>query len=159
MTAHLVRDDTFTALTVTDPSGATLNVERTDDGRLSGWIAPPGSNDGPSVQLDEADAISLSAFVAPAARPAPAEHVTCVQAGRVRGDNESLRRANQAFIGENARLRNNLAYLAGEAVDEAERWAAMRPAEANQALEALIDAVRRTAGVVPEGERARQVNA
>ncbi len=83
---------------------------------------------------------------------AAAENVSCVQAGRVRGDNESLRRANQAFTAENARLRNNLTYLAGEAVDEAERWAEMRPAEAGQALEALIDAGRRTAGVVPQGE-------
>lgn len=63
MTAHLVNGDTFTALTVGDPAGATLNVERTDDGHLSAWIAPPGGSDGHSVVIDEADSISLSAYL------------------------------------------------------------------------------------------------
>ncbi len=141
MTSHLVHDDTFTARTGADKAGATLNVERTDDGRLSAWIAPPGGNDGPSVVIDEADAIGLSAYltagrvtalatgddgcthggdgrVHPGAqglhnhdasearrRGVPTQNESCVQAGRVRGDNESLRQANQAFTAENARLR------------------------------------------------------
>lgn len=63
MTAHLAHGDTFTALTVADSAGATLNVERTDDGRLSAWIAPPGGNHGYSVVIDEADAVSLSAYL------------------------------------------------------------------------------------------------
>lgn len=63
MTAHLVNGDAFTALTVTDTTGATLNVERTDAGHLSAWIAPPGGNDGHSVVIDEADLIGLVAYL------------------------------------------------------------------------------------------------
>ncbi|MET8278222.1 hypothetical protein [Micromonospora sp. NPDC005174] len=88
----------------------------------------------------------------------PAENLTCVQAGRVRGDNESLRRANRAFAAENARLRGYLAALA-ESAGEAETWAALRPEEAGKALAALVDAVKGTAGFVPEGERNEQVSA
>ncbi len=90
---------------------------------------------------------------------AAAENVSCVQTGRVRGDNESPRRANQAFIAENARLRERLAYLA-EAAEEAETWTGLQTAEAERkALAALIDAVKRTAGVgAADGEHAGQVN-
>lgn len=63
MTAHLVNGEAFTALTVTDTTGATLNVERTDDGNLSAWIAPPNDNDGHSVRLSEADLIGLVAYL------------------------------------------------------------------------------------------------
>ena len=63
MTAHLFRGDDFTALTISDQSGATLNVERTDDGTLSAWIAPPGGNDGHSVSLDGPDLTALVAYV------------------------------------------------------------------------------------------------
>lgn len=63
MTAHLAHGETFTAVTVTDTSGATLNVERTDDGSLSAWIAPPGGSDGRSVRIDDADLISLVAYM------------------------------------------------------------------------------------------------
>ncbi|MEV1013721.1 hypothetical protein AB0I89_23510 [Micromonospora sp. NPDC049801] len=115
--------------------------------------------DGHPLYARDLEALARSAWAKAHGVTAPAENLTCVQAGRVRGDNESLRRANQAFVDENARLRNNLAYLAGEAVDEAERWAALRPVEAGQALKALIDAVRRTAGVgVADGKHVGQVN-
>ncbi|MFG1846713.1 hypothetical protein [Micromonospora carbonacea] len=63
MTAHLVNGDTFTALTIADKAGATLNVERTDTGSLSAWIAPPGGNDGVSVVLDDADTAQVVAFL------------------------------------------------------------------------------------------------
>jgi hypothetical protein len=63
VTARVFHGDGFTALTVTDASGACLNVERTDDGNLSAWIAPPGGNDGHSVRLDAADVIALTAYV------------------------------------------------------------------------------------------------
>ncbi|QKW15329.1 hypothetical protein [Verrucosispora sp. NA02020] len=68
MSVNLVNGDTFTAITIHDTRGATLNIERTDDGRLSVWIAPPGGNDGPSVQLDEADVIAVVAYLS-AGRP------------------------------------------------------------------------------------------
>lgn len=63
MTTHLVHGGDFTALTVADARGATLMVERTDDGRLSAWIAPPGCSDGHSVQIDETDLIALVAYM------------------------------------------------------------------------------------------------
>jgi hypothetical protein len=63
MTAHLVNGNEFTALTIGTTRGATLNVERADDGQVCAWIAPPGGNDGPSVQLDEADVIALVAYL------------------------------------------------------------------------------------------------
>ncbi|MFI2663216.1 hypothetical protein [Micromonospora carbonacea] len=63
MTSHLVSGDAFTALTIADKAGSTLNVERTDDGQLSAWIAPPGGNDGHSVVLDDADTARLVAFL------------------------------------------------------------------------------------------------
>ena len=68
MTAHTVTGDDFTALTVTDDRGATLNVERTDDGRMSAWIAPPGGNDGCSVRLDFPDAVSVAAYLSAGVR-------------------------------------------------------------------------------------------
>ncbi len=166
MTARLVHGDTFTALTVTDPAGASLNVERTDDGRLSAWIAPPGGNDGPSVVIDEADAIGLAAYLTGGtvgSHGTPAHVHSCGELGRVRGmltaNAFSHQKTYTAYANENARLRERLAYLAGEAVDEAEKWAALRPAEAGKALEALIDAVRRTAGVgADDGEQAGAVS-
>lgn len=68
MSSHIMHGDDFTALTVTDTAGAILTVERTDAGDLSAWIAPPGGNDGHSVRLDEADAISLAAYVSAGGR-------------------------------------------------------------------------------------------
>ena len=115
VTAHLVHDDTFTALTVTDTARATLNVERTDDGRLSAWIAPPGDNDGHSVAIDEADAISLAAYLA----GGDADVVALLVAAQKR----AATYANEVgrFVGENARLRSKLADLTPLA-DAADEW-------------------------------------
>ncbi len=63
MTATLGHGREFTALTITDRDRATLTVERTDDGRVSAWIAAPGFNDGHSILLDADDAVSLAAFL------------------------------------------------------------------------------------------------
>ncbi|MEU7980520.1 hypothetical protein AB0B63_18550 [Micromonospora sp. NPDC049081] len=51
------------AITITDRDKATLTVERNADGRVSAWIAAPGFNDGHSILLDEADAVSVAAFL------------------------------------------------------------------------------------------------
>ncbi|MFD6565338.1 hypothetical protein [Micromonospora profundi] len=57
-----------------------------------------------------------------------------------------LKAGNDDLAAENARLRGHLAILADSA-GEAETWAGMRPAEAGQALAALVDAVKGTAAV------------
>ncbi len=77
---------------------------------------------------------------------APAENLTCVQAGRVRGDNESLRRANRALVSENARLRQQRDAYA-DVVEAAKVWRAQfeKPSDTKfprqGALIAAVDAL------------------
>ncbi|GGM26646.1 hypothetical protein GCM10011608_09360 [Micromonospora sonchi] len=87
MTANLVHGDDFTALTIHDTAGASLNIERTDDGHVSAWIAPPGGNDGPSVQLDEADVAALVAYLSAGT---PGALVPAAELAEVRAQNEKL---------------------------------------------------------------------
>lgn len=73
MTTQPITGPGFTALTVrSSSSGATLNIERTDDGQVSVWVAPPGGNDGYSVLLDGPDLTAVVAFMSadPQARDA-----------------------------------------------------------------------------------------
>lgn len=58
--AQIAADD---GLTIRDGRGASLVVERWDDGRVTAWIAPPGDCDGPSVELSAADRARLAAYV------------------------------------------------------------------------------------------------
>ncbi|MEU3452110.1 hypothetical protein ABZ671_00505 [Micromonospora sp. NPDC006766] len=57
----MTADDRY--LTVRDGRGASLVLERDDDGSLSAWIAPPGGNDGPSVFLDKETRAQVAAFL------------------------------------------------------------------------------------------------
>ncbi|MDG4791952.1 hypothetical protein O7626_39760 [Micromonospora sp. WMMD1102] len=58
--ATIYADD---GLTVRDERGASLVVERWDDGSIAAWIAPPGDNDGPSVQLSADDRRRVAAYL------------------------------------------------------------------------------------------------
>lgn len=62
MTAHTVTEPHFTGLTIRDQRGATLTIERNSNATAA-WIAPPGSSDGFSVILDDADQRQLIAFL------------------------------------------------------------------------------------------------
>jgi len=58
--ATIYADD---GLTIRDERGASLVVERWDDGGIAVWIAPPGGNDGPSVQLSVDDRRRVAAYL------------------------------------------------------------------------------------------------
>lgn len=63
MSAHTVIEFDFAGLTVRDERGAHLTIERTDDGRVSAWIARPGTSDGYSVVLSDADRQQVARFL------------------------------------------------------------------------------------------------
>jgi hypothetical protein len=50
-------------LTIRDDRGASLVVERWENGRLAAWIVPPGDNDGPSVVLNPDAQLELAAYL------------------------------------------------------------------------------------------------
>ncbi|MEV2239467.1 hypothetical protein [Micromonospora sp. NPDC049891] len=63
MIADTVIEFDFSGLTVRDERGAHLTIERTSDGRVSAWIARPGTSDGYSVVLDDADRQQVARFL------------------------------------------------------------------------------------------------
>lgn len=58
--ATIYADD---GLTIRDERGASLVVERWDDGGIAIWIAPPGDYDGPSVRLSVDDRRRVAAYL------------------------------------------------------------------------------------------------
>jgi hypothetical protein len=53
----------LTELTVRDGHGAAFVAERTADGQVVVWIAPPGATDGPSVLLNADARRRVEAFL------------------------------------------------------------------------------------------------
>lgn len=58
--ATIYADD---GLTIRDERGASLVVERWDDGGIAVWVAPPGDHDGPSVRLSVEDRQRVAAYL------------------------------------------------------------------------------------------------
>ena len=58
--ARVYDDD---GLTVRDERGASLVVERWNEGQILAWIAPPGQDDGPAVQLSPEDRRRVAAYL------------------------------------------------------------------------------------------------
>jgi hypothetical protein len=56
-------------ITIRDTRGASLVLERGDDGQVFAWIAPPGGNDGHSVGLDANALAQIAAFLGFATKP------------------------------------------------------------------------------------------
>lgn len=83
---------------------------------------------------------------------APTHEHTCVEVGRLKGQVESLRRANLAFAAENARLRLDLGAL-HDVADAADEWrrhygnTSDAFAEACTRLVAAVDALPKQAAV------------